>query len=675
MTTALRRLATIVALDVAGYSARTEADEAKTTTEVAALRSVIEEIAKAYGGRVFNTAGDGFMLEFASSLAAVEAAGDLAAKCEPKVRVGVHLGDVVVQPNGDLLGHGVNVAARLMARSDPGSALISADVRRTIRGPLAERLISRGLMQLDKMAETIEAFTLAAVASAIASAPPKSVEPLLAVLPFDNLSNDPEMQFFSDGVSEEIHYALTHGSGFSVIGRTSAFQFRGAEKRSAARELKATHILDGALRKSGARMRLNTQLTEVASGRCLWSDRYDREIADAFALQDEIAGHVASALKSLLPAKAPGEAVDPVAYELFLNGLRYNREFSDDTNPRAESLLLQAVTRAPAFARAWAQLSMARMQQLPRDRDAAGEPMHDAALSAAQRALELDPNNAVAYVALASLKPAFAGHGEKLALIEKAYGLAPQNADVLNRYGGAHLVVGRVREACPYFARAAALEPVAPWMVSNAADMLLTLGRTEEAIASINAAQQRLPDSLWIWGFRWRILFYGGHVDEAEKMLGPETPKPKDQTPLELNGTRFVHSLFAMPQAQREAALRTILHPATSPTLQFGLCQIAGWAGCVDLAYEFLLEAIATKRPIGPMGKGRGVNRAFMIAAYFTAPSVPLQRDVRFAKLCAHAGLIEYWRDSGHWPDCASEVPYDFRAECERAMRKAACAD
>ena len=157
-----RKLASIVALDVAGYSARTEADEAKTSAEVAALRTMIDRIARAHGGRIFNTAGDGFMLEFASSLAAVEAAFELAEKCEPKVRVGVHLGDVVVQSNGDLLGHGVNVAARLMARSNPGSALVSAAVRQTIRGPVVERLVSCGVMQLDKMAETIEVFALAA---------------------------------------------------------------------------------------------------------------------------------------------------------------------------------------------------------------------------------------------------------------------------------------------------------------------------------------------------------------------------------------------------------------------------------------------------------------------------------------------------------------------------------
>lgn len=173
-----RRLATIVALDVAGYSARTEADEAKTTAEIAALRQVIEAIAARHGGRVFNTAGDGFMLEFGSSLSAVQASFELAETCEPKVRVGVHLGDVAVQPNGDLLGHGVNVAARLMAQSTPGSSLVSIAVRQTLRGPVLERLISRGVLRLDKMNESIEAFamvTAAKVAPVVAESAPIAV--------------------------------------------------------------------------------------------------------------------------------------------------------------------------------------------------------------------------------------------------------------------------------------------------------------------------------------------------------------------------------------------------------------------------------------------------------------------------------------------------------------------
>ncbi len=293
-----RRLTTIVAMDVAGYSARTEADEARTTAEVAALRSVIERLAVAHGGRVFNTAGDGFMLEFGSSLAAVEAAFALAEQCEPKVRVGVHLGDVAVLPNGDLLGHGVNVAARLMARSDPGSVLVSADVHRTIRGPLAERLVSRGTLQLDKMTERIEAFALLAEESTVVAAPSARREPLLAVLPFDNLSDDREMQFFSDGVSEEIIQRLSRGARMKVVGRTSSFQFRGADKtaRKVANDLKCTHILDGSIRRAGGRVRISAHLVDAALQTTLWSDRYDRSLEDIFAVQDEISENIAAAL-------------------------------------------------------------------------------------------------------------------------------------------------------------------------------------------------------------------------------------------------------------------------------------------------------------------------------------------------------------------------------------------
>jgi adenylate cyclase len=348
-----RRLTTIVALDVAGYAARTEADEAKTAAEVAALRSVIERIAGERGGRVFSAAGDGFMLEFGSSLAAVEVAFALAEQCEPKLRVGVHLGDVVVQPDGDLLGHGVNVAARLMARSDPGSALVSADVRRTIRGPWAERLVSRGTLQLDKMTEAIEAFALAAVGSSLVATPSTSREPLLAVLPFDNLSADPEMQFFSDGVSEEIIQRLARGAGMKVVGRTSSFQFRGADKvaRKVADELRCTHILDGSIRRAGGRVRIAAHLVDAVSQTTLWSDGYDRGLEDMFAVQDEIAEDIAAALDRTFTSFSP-KAIDPAVYDLYLRASPSS--YAPDELRTSVGLLEVVTQRAPRFAEAWA---------------------------------------------------------------------------------------------------------------------------------------------------------------------------------------------------------------------------------------------------------------------------------------------------------------------------------
>src|SRR5258706_4364412 len=326
-----RKLATIVGLDVDGYSARKEGDEAKTTAEVANLRKIIESIAESDGGRVFNSAGDGFMLEFGSSLSAVEAAQEFAERCEPKVRVGVHVGDVAVQPNGDLLGHGVNVAARLMARSAPGAVLVSADVRRMIRGPIAERMLSRGMMQLDKMAETIEGFALPTSAPSTVIPQVKDSEPLLAVLPFDNLSNDPEMQFFSDGVSEEIMQRLMRGAKLKVVGRTSSFQFRGERKPDAARALNCTHVLDGSVRRAAANVRVSAHLVETRSQTTLWSDRFDSDLGDIFAVQDQISESIASALRRTFYSVS-SKAIDPAAYDLYLRGIR-TAFVSEDLTP------------------------------------------------------------------------------------------------------------------------------------------------------------------------------------------------------------------------------------------------------------------------------------------------------------------------------------------------------
>ena len=294
-TELIRKLTTIVALDVAGYSARAERDEARSAAEVVALRGTIERIAGAHQGRIFNTAGDGFMLEFASSVAAVEAAIEIADRSEPKLRIGVHVGDVIVQPNGDLLGHGVNVAARLMARSDPGDVLVSGDVKRTIRGQLAERLAPRGVHQLDKMSETIEVFALVDAVVSISPARAKGADPLLAVLPFDNLSNDPEMTFFSDGVSEEILHTIARAKDLRVIGRTSSFQLRGSDKsaRKVLSDLHATHMLDGSVRRSGNQLRVSAHLIDALSQTTLWTGRFDRDMSEAFALQDQIASEVA----------------------------------------------------------------------------------------------------------------------------------------------------------------------------------------------------------------------------------------------------------------------------------------------------------------------------------------------------------------------------------------------
>jgi TolB-like protein len=653
-----RRLTTIVALDVAGYSARTEADEARTTAEVAALRSVIEDIAGPRGGRVFSTAGDGFMLEFGSSLAAVEAAFALAERCQPQVRVGVHLGDVVVQPNGDLLGHGVNVAARLMACSDPGSALVSADVRRTIRGPLAERLVSRGNLQLDKMTETIEAFALAAVGSVVVAAPSKSREPLLAVLPFDNLSDDREMQFFSDGVSEEIIQRLSRGASMKVIGRTSSFQFRGADKtaRKVANELKCTHILDGAIRRAGGRVRISAHVVEAASQTTLWSDRYDRNLEDIFAVQDEIAEHIAGALDRTFTSFST-KAIDPSIYDLYLRASP--RSYAPDELRTNVGLLEVATERAPHFVEAWGRLALLRAWLR------FYEPFADRAASAefvtreAERALALDPENVDALLGQLFLIPPFGRYD--VAIIERIR-RAPGAGDRQIYVGWYSRNFGRVRESLEETERAYRLDVLNPMSANLVALARMAAGRVAEAVPVFEDLMVRVPGMSFPVANLLRAKAFLGDWAAVDRLLDPSAKAPLREFQ---DGVAFIKAK-RNPTTENIGGIRSALeaHFRKTGSVDVSRLVYAAHLGLVDEAYR-----TAETARLGPRGTTDDLMGpdGYRTALLFHAGMPELRNDPRFVRLCARLGLVEFWLATGKWPDCADDVPYEFQAECEKA--------
>jgi len=656
-----RKLTTIVALDVADYSARVEADEAGTTAEVAGLRDVIEAVAGSHGGRLFNTAGDGFMLEFGSSLAAVEAALALAERCEPKVRIGVHLGDVVVQPNGDLLGHGVNVAARLMARSDPGSALVSADVHRTIRGALAERLVSRGYLQLDKMAETIEAFALAAAgAAAVAAASPRGREPLLAVLPFDNLSDDREMQFFSDGVSEEIIQRLSRGARMKVIARTSSFQFRGGDKaaRKVANELGCTHILDGSVRRAVGRVRITAHLVEAASQTTLWSDRYDRGLEDTFAVQDEIAEHIAGALDQTFTSFST-RAIDASAYDLYL------RASPDSYAPdelRANVGLLEVATqRAPRFAEAWGRLAFLRA--FLRGYQPFAERAASAALvtGEAARALALDAQNVDALLAQLMLTPPFGGFGDDLRIIERIRRVpGVGNAQMYVGWYTRHL--GWVRESLEETERAYRLDALNPMCANLAALARMAAGHVAEAVPVFEDLVVRVPDMSFPVSNLLRAKAFLGDWASVDRLLDPSRSLPLREFE---DGLTFIQAK-RRPTPENIGAIRSALQARSETTGAVDVSRLvyAAHLGLVDDAYR-----VAEKARLGPLGAAGDLMGpdGYRTALLFQAGMPELRNDPRFATLCARLGLVRFWLATGRWPDCADEVPYDFRAECEKA--------
>lgn len=575
MADAVRKLATIVALDVAGYSARTEADEAKTTAEVADLRKVIEGIAARHGGRVFNTAGDGFMLEFGSSLVAVEAAFELAETCEPKVRVGVHLGDVMVQPNGDLLGHGVNVAARMMAQAAPGTVLVSADVRRMMRGPLVQSLRSKGIIKLAKMSETIEVFTfrpdtppvrdmrarltylwerttsrisrrVAMIGGAVVVAAAAVVTTLMlpqfvseddaplasiAVLPFENLSSEKDAAFFAVGIQDEILTRLAKIGSLKVISRASTAHLasRPENLRALARQLGVANILEGSVQREGDAVRVNVQLINAASDGHLWAEIYDRKLDNIFGVQSEIAVAIAAALSATVTAEekksiALRSTTVPAAYDAYLRGVALTHQRGGTT--KAAASFKEAVELDPEFALAWAY--SARLAAQTYSRRETTEAQRVIAREALANAMRLQPD----------LPEVQLAHGFYTYYVDKDYTRArqqfekvqatwPNEVESFLALGAIARRQERWEESRAYYERAVALDPLRPDLRSSLVGVLVTTRDLASALKAVDEALTRWPQDAGFISEKARILQRLGRLDEAGVLLRPLRSRPE----------------------------------------------------------------------------------------------------------------------------------------------------
>lgn len=668
-----KKLVTVMSVDICGFSAMAEIDETAAVAVVAGVRAALEAAAEKHGGRIFSTAGDGFMLEFPSASSALLAAEMLCKAIERKsVRVGLHLCDVVVQSNGDLLGHGVNIAARLQQKAEPGTIVASVDIQRAVRGALGNRLHPSGTVLLEKLSETVELYTLEAVA-APARSKLKHGEHVLAVLPFDNDSGDTGMDYFSDGVADEIIHALMRHSTLKVIGRTSAFQFRGSGKTNAAAILKASHVLDGAVHRQGPRLRVRAQLIEARNGVAMWSERYDGEVERAFDLQDDIAAKVGAALKHAFTPQERTDPIDPAAYDLYLRARKIWLTLSDIDEEQAETLLMRCVELAPNFAPGWAGLASVRAFLLPRDRDIIGQPMHAAAVDAAETALEIDPDCPSAFGALSMLKPAFAEHGEKLRLVDEALRRSPNDPAMLMARSGWLWGVGRVREALAAAERAQRLDPIGPVIESVRAALLMANGEAEQAVEVARGAWARYPDSAFCWYIEGLLYCAAGRTDEAEALTRKGVPPKRG---VSLKDVRVLQShidLLKMGESERRAACATMLeHADRAPgSLVLSTCMTAASFGCADRAYDILFKALDEGRQLrADPHDGFGMARAqSSLQIFVNNGGTPFYRSERFPAFCARLGLVEYWLATGCWPDCAEDVDYDFKAACEQAAQ------
>ena len=448
---AVRRIAAILAADVAGYSRLMGADEEGTHERLQAhLRELVKPKIAEHKGRIVKNTGDGFLAEFASGVDAVRCAVELQrgmAEREPEVqeeqwiefRIGINLGDVIVEEH-DIFGDGVNVAARLEALAEPGGICISRMVRDNVRDKLNYAFEDLGEQQVKNITRPVRVYRVGSSSAAKqpkspAAALPLADKPSIAVLPFANMSSDPEQDYFADGMVEEIITALSRIRWLFVIARNSSFTYKGqsVDVKQVGRELGVHYVLQGSVRKSSNRVRITAQLVEAETGAHLWADRFDGLMEDVFDLQDRVALNVASVIEPVLQSAETSRSVarpttDITAYDLYLRAYATHLSAGPQSGG-ALQLLDQAIERDPYYgpALALAAVCYGRRYTLGGSEDREADEGKAAAL--ARRALQVTADDP-AVLANAAYALTFLGEdiGAMIALVDRALALNPSFA-------------------------------------------------------------------------------------------------------------------------------------------------------------------------------------------------------------------------------------------------------
>jgi TolB-like protein/class 3 adenylate cyclase/tetratricopeptide (TPR) repeat protein len=484
-----RRLAAVLAADVAGYSRLMGADEEGTLARLKSLRKTLVDPAIAScRGRIVKTTGDGVLVEFASAVDAVRSSAEVRRKIAERnaalpqdqrieLRIGIHVGDIIIDDN-DIFGDGVNIAARLEGIAEPGGVCISDDAYRQIRGKVDVAFEDMGSQTLKNIAEPMRVWRtrISGGAESVSrqsapfgphQLPPFSGKPSIAVLPFQNMSGDPEQEYFADGIAEDVLTTLSKIQELMVIARNSSFAFKGQNRdiREIGRILSARYVLEGSVRKVGNRVRLTAQLIDSLDGSHLWADRFDGGLDDVFDLQDRITQDIVAALEVRLTL---GEQVrvwrkrsgSPLVYEYLLKGRALYVNFARHTHARARDQLERALEINPAFVPVLYLLGLTLTDQARFGWEKDRAATFDAALDCANRALAADPGYGEAYLVIGYVRSFQRRHDEAVAAGEKAIALSPSGSDAYHMAGMYHGYAGNFQTAALYEEQAQQLSPL-----------------------------------------------------------------------------------------------------------------------------------------------------------------------------------------------------------------------
>jgi adenylate cyclase len=519
-----RKLVAIFAADVEGYSRLMGADEVGTLRDLTQRRAILDDLIAAHRGRIANTAGDSVLAEFSSAVDAVQCAVeaqealaranvDLSPDRHINFRVGIHVGDVMIR-GGDLFGDGVNIAARLQTLASAGGVCISGAAQDQVRKILPFVFTDLGAQQVKNIEEPVRAFAVSAkVASVVGSAVgqasietdhrplPLPDKPSIAVLPFQNMSGDPEQEYFADGMVEEITTALSRFKALFVIARNSSFTYKGraVDIKQVGRELGVRYVLEGSVRKAAGKIRISGQLIDAASGAHLWADRFEGDLSDIFALQDqmtesvvaEIAPRLLQAEIELATRRRPN---DLSAYDLYLRAAPRFYSWTREGSAEALQLLYRALEIDPRSGAAAALAANIYLNNIIQGWAVDPKSGWEEAIRFSRLALSVDENDPEA-LAIAGRVTAFSGDFDAaIEMVDRAVALNPNSANAWNRRGLTYRHVGQPEEAIRSFERAIRLSPVDPLlflMLTGMGLAFIDLRRFDEAVASARKALRK----------------------------------------------------------------------------------------------------------------------------------------------------------------------------------------
>ena len=536
-----RRLAAIVCADVAGYSRMMGADEEGTHAAFKAHRSAIYPVILNHGGRVVKNTGDGFLLEFPSIVGAIESAiavqtlmvernNQLPADRVMQFRLGVHMGDVIADED-EVFGDGVNIAVRLESVAAPGGIAVSAKAHHEASKHLGVRLVDAGSHRFKNIDEPVDVWTWEPGKPDACAHEPRSTTNLSAqyrtaivgVLPFANL-NDGADEYFSDGLTEDLIHALSLQSFYRVLSRNSTFAFKGKNlsARLIARETDATYLVQGSVRRAGTKIRVTAELIAPENGEQLWTGRYDRDIGDLFAMQDEITTDLSAALAPEIfraEASAPvrSSSTDLTAWDRFLRGLSH---YYRQTRPDFEAsiaLFREAIALDPALAIARAYLGTILVQGVQYGWIRSTRELWAEAIELAESSVRLDPRSSFAFSILSYVHAIEGNYEAALEAAKRAIGLNPYDMGACGVLGFCHLVVGEHRQAIELFSMAVqkgSIDPRYQWAALNA----FSHYQLRQYDASLSWAREALylnPTHLQVLAVRTAALAQMGRRDDA----------------------------------------------------------------------------------------------------------------------------------------------------------------